>query len=163
MNSGINVGWVVVYLANDLYWLSKARAEVEAVAAKYSTDKTIPLTEQLSKLPLEAWESEFPILDLCLRDSIRLQLPGTMLRKNISGKDIPIGDGTVNPPNTFVAYPLGDIHLDPNVYREPEKWDPSRYLPKRAEDKKKPHGYVGWGSGRHPCRESDIHIFKHHD
>ncbi len=129
----------MVYLANDPYWLSKARAEIEAAGAKYSRDKSLPLTEQLSQLPLEAWESEFPVLELCLRDSIRLQLLGTALRKNVSGKDIPIGDGTVIPPNTFVAYPLGDVHLDPSVYPEPEKWDPSRYLPERAEDKKKPH------------------------
>jgi hypothetical protein len=31
------------------------------------------------------------------------------------------------------------------------KWDPGRYLPDRAEDKKKPFGYVGWGAGKFPC------------
>jgi cytochrome P450 len=30
-------------------------------------------------------------------------------------------------------------------------WDPSRYLPDRAEDKKAPNAFVGWGTGRHPC------------
>jgi hypothetical protein len=29
--------------------------------------------------------------------------------------------------------------------------DPSRYLPERAEDKKTPYAWVGWGAGRHPC------------
>ena len=113
------------------------------------------MVEQLSQLPLEAWESEFPVLDLCLRDSIRLQLLGAALRRNVSGKDIPIDVGDeVIPNGAFVAYHLGDIHLDPTIYKDPEEWDPSRYLPDRAEDKKKPLSWLGWGAGRHPCRES---------
>ncbi|KAJ2967473.1 hypothetical protein NUW58_g10445 [Xylaria curta] len=31
------------------------------------------------------------------------------------------------------------------------KWNPSRYFEENAEDKKAPHAYMGWGSGRHPC------------
>ena len=142
----------MVYLANDPYWLSKARAEVEAVAAKYSTDKKAPLIDQLSQLPIEAWESEFPVVDMCLRDSIRLQLLGTTFRKNIAGRDIPTGNGDeVIPVDAFVTYHIGDVHLDPSVYKDPKKWDPSRYLPERAEDKKKPMAWLGWGLGRHPC------------
>jgi hypothetical protein len=48
---------------------------------------------------------------------------------------------------------MSDLHLDPAVYPEPLKWDPSRYLPDRAEHLKKPNGWLGWGSGRHPCGE----------
>ena len=130
---------------------------MQAAAAKYSTDKTAPLVEQLAQLPVEAWESAFPVLDLCLRDSIRLQMLGTAFRKNVSGKPIPTGHGDeVIPPGAFVTYHLGDIHLDPAVYKEPEKWDPARYLPDRGEDKKKLLSYLGWGVGRHPCREFPI-------
>jgi cytochrome P450 len=91
-----------------------------------------------------------------------LQLLGTAFRKNISGKDLPIGvNDEVIPKDAFVAYALADVHQDPLVYKEPEKWDPARYLPDRAEDKKKPYSYLGWGAGRHPClgmRVSDILI-----
>lgn len=52
---------------------------------------------------------------------------------------------------TYQAYHLADIHNDPSIYRDPDKWDPSRYLPERAEDRKVPYGYLGWGAGRHPC------------
>ena len=69
---------------------------------------------------------------------------GTAFRKNISGKYIPAGVGDeVIPPNAFVAFTLGDVHLDPEVYKDPTKWDPSRYLPERAEDKQKPLAYIG--------------------
>lgn len=44
--------------------------------------------------------------------------------------------------------------MNPKIYEDPYKWDPARYDPGRAEDKKIPHGYIGWGSGRHPCCKS---------
>jgi cytochrome P450 len=89
---------------------------------------------------------------MCLRDSIRLQLLGCAFRKNTSGKNIPTGNGDeVIPPDAIVTYHIADIHLDPAVYKDPTKWDPSRYMPDRAEDKKKQHSFIGWGTGRHPC------------
>ncbi|OAA56524.1 cytochrome P450 6A1 [Niveomyces insectorum RCEF 264] len=41
--------------------------------------------------------------------------------------------------------------MNPDIYPDPERWNPGRYLPDRAEDKKAPLSYVGWGTGRHPC------------
>jgi cytochrome P450 len=155
LNSGINAAWVMCYLATSPEWLARTQEEVRNTAAKYARDPDAPLRYQLDYVPLEAWEAEFPIVDMCLRDSIRLNLLGTAMRRNTSGRVIPTGNGDeVIPPDAFVTYATGDIHLDPEVYREPHKWDPSRYLPERAEDKKKDvHGFVGWGVGRHPCCE----------
>ncbi|RYN46811.1 hypothetical protein AA0114_g8053 [Alternaria tenuissima] len=153
INSGINAGWVICYLATSPKWLAKAKDEICSTAAKYAKDPKAPLRDQLDDVPIEAWEAEFPIIDMCLRDSLRLNLLGTAFRRNISSKGIPTGNGNeVIPPGAFVTYATGDIHLDPDVYTDPHKWDPARYSPERAEDKKKAaHGFVGWGSGRHPC------------
>jgi hypothetical protein len=49
------------------------------------------------------------------------------------------------------VYSVADVHMDETAYRDPLKWDPARYLPDRAEDKKQQHGYIGWGTGLHPC------------
>ncbi|KAF2019854.1 cytochrome P450 6A1 [Aaosphaeria arxii CBS 175.79] len=152
LNSGINAAWVMCYLATSPEWLAKTREEVRRTAAKYATDPSAPLYVQLNDVPLEAWEAEFPLIDMCLRDSIRLNLLGTAFRKNISGKPIPTGHGDeVIPPDAFITYALGDIHYDPNIYPDPHKWDPARHMPDRAEDKKAPHAFLGWGVGRHPC------------
>jgi cytochrome P450 len=154
LNSGINAAWHMCYLATSPEWLAKTLDEVRSVAAKYARDPKAPLRHQLNDVPLEAWEAEFPVVDLCLRDSIRLSLLGTAMRRNISGKALPIGDGDeVIPPGAFVTYATADIHLDPEIYPDPHRWDPARYLPERAEDKKKEdYGWIGWGVGRHPCR-----------
>ncbi|TVY35052.1 Sterol 14-demethylase [Lachnellula occidentalis] len=153
LNSGVNVAWVLSYLAQSPEWLSRVRAEVSAAAAKHSThpDPSAPLIDQLSTLPIEAWESAFPTIDLCLKDSIRLQLLGSAFRKNISSRALNVGNGEVVPPGAFVAYHLGDNHLNPDIFRDPEKWDPSRYEEGREEDKKAPYAWVGWGAARHPC------------
>ncbi|USP78667.1 CypX Cytochrome P450 [Curvularia clavata] len=154
LNSGINAAWVMCYLANSPEWLAKTQEEVRTTAAKYARDPNAPLRCQLDDVPLEAWEGEFPIIDMCLRDSIRLNALGTMLRKNTSRQAIPIGNGKeVIPPGAVVVYATGDVHLDPEVYPNPYEWDPARYTPERAEDKKKQYAFLGWGVGRHPCRK----------
>lgn len=71
------------------------------------------------------WESEFPILDCCPRETIRVAIPGTLFRKNTSEPDIPIGDtGEVIPKGSFVAHLVDEIHLNPEVYPEPLRFDP---------------------------------------
>ncbi|KAF3011131.1 hypothetical protein E8E13_011429 [Curvularia kusanoi] len=152
LNSGINAAWVLCYLATSPEWLAKVRDEVRATAAKHARDPSAPLRHQLNDVPLEAWEADFPMVDLCLKDSIRLNLLGTAFRKNISGRPLPTGNGMeVIPTDAYVTYATADVHQDPSIYSNPEVWDPARYLPGREEDKKSPHAWLGWGVARHPC------------
>ena len=46
---------------------------------------------------------------------------------------------------------FGEHHQNPEFFPDPKLWDPSRYLPERAEENKSPYAFVGWGAGRHPC------------
>lgn len=58
----------------------------------------------LDELSLEDWETEFPLIDVCLREAIRINLTGTIFRTNISGKDLPIpGSGELIPPGSHVV------------------------------------------------------------
>lgn len=67
---------------------------------------------------------------------------------------VPIGsDGQVVPPGAYALYHSGDNHRNPEIYTDPEKWDPARYEKGREEDKAAPYGFTGWGAGRHPCSE----------
>jgi cytochrome P450 len=151
LNSGINAGWVLIYLAKDPHWRSQVWKEVKSVAEKYDKDATKSWPERLRSVPVEAWEAEFPTIDMCLRDSIRLHAPGSMFRRNTSNKAVKLTDDTEIPPGAYAAYAIGEVHLDPQTYPNPLQWDPSRYLPDKAEDQKKKLAYLGWGAGRHPC------------
>ena len=56
------------------------------------------------RLTLEQWETEFNLIDLGLRDSIRLALAGSFFRKNTSGKDIKIDSaGEVIPKDHYAV------------------------------------------------------------
>ena len=135
LNSGINAAWILIYLATNPEWKEKVLQQITETASKYCPDPTASLVDQLVSLPIDAWETGFPLIDLCLRDSIRLQLVGSAFRRNTSGHDVKIGDAII-PNNYYVAYHLADIHHDEDVYPDSERWDPGRYLPDRAEDKK---------------------------
>lgn len=157
LNSGINAAYILCYLACHEEWRARVREEVHSVAEKYAPadlDPATPLKEKLMHVPIEAWEGEFPAIDLALKDTIRMHMPGTAFRKNTSGQDIPIPGskaGEVIPSGAFVAFPVGDMFYNPAIYAAEQDWEPARYLPGRAEDKKQAHAWMGWGAGRHPC------------
>ncbi|KAM5466145.1 putative sterol 14alpha-demethylase [Microsporum ferrugineum] len=127
------------------------RNEIDSVLSKYrSCNET---TEQtLGRLNLEAWESEFPTIDLCLRECIRLHVSGSAFRRNKSNMDVPIGNtGEAVPRDAYIFYLFDEVHLNPDIYPDPNSWDPGRYLTDASKDKEVPLSYLGWGNGRHPC------------
>ncbi|KAH8680564.1 cytochrome P450 [Xylariales sp. PMI_506] len=154
-NTGNQAAWVLCHLAQNREWYNKVKSEVDAVISKQrertgsSNKSTI---EILREFPMETWETEFPAVHMALRESIRLNMAGVSFRLNISSQNVEIaGSDEVIPPNVYAVYDMDDIHLNDSIYSNPTKWDPSRYMPGREEHKKAPHGYLGWGSGLHPC------------
>lgn len=152
VNSGVNSAWLLVYLSTNREWYQRVQAEVDASLRKHRTSPSQTVAEVFASLTIDDWESEFPSVELGLRESIRITMVGTAFRRNVSDGDVPIGDtGEVVPRDAFTLYMPDDAHMDPAVYSNPTKFDPGRYLPDRAEDKKVPLAYLGWGAGRHPC------------
>ncbi|KAG5639777.1 hypothetical protein H0H81_000057 [Sphagnurus paluster] len=149
INTGCGVCWTLLFLSFHKEWKHKVFAEVQAIIVKHTTTSGDPLHKRLATVPLSAWEEEMPTLDLVLRETLRMTLSPTALRRNyndnleIMGTRIPIGD--------FVAYSLADSHMNPDIYTNPTQFDPTRFDPGREEDKKETYAYLGWGGGRHPC------------
>ena len=87
---------------------------MEAVANKYQPDTSVPLAERVAKLPLEAWEQDFPTIEQCLKDSVRVHALGACFRQNISGRDVVLGkSGEVVPDKAFAVstfYALAYLH-----------------------------------------------------
>lgn len=105
LNSGINAAWVLVFLAINPGWMARARSEVITAIERHTTstaDEKTPLLDRLASLPLEAWETDFPVLDWCLRDCIRLTATGATFRQNVSGQDLVVGEEVV-PKDAYVV------------------------------------------------------------
>ncbi|KAK6435358.1 hypothetical protein LTR95_008459 [Oleoguttula sp. CCFEE 5521] len=135
LNSGINAAYILVYLSNNPEWLGRVHDEVNAVASQYNSDTSIPLKTRLAD------------------ESIRLQSAGNAFRKNTSNTAIPLNKkGTeVIPPGAYVTYAVGDLNFNTDIYTDPDHFDPGRFLPDRAEDRRQHYGAMTWGLSRHPC------------
>ena len=141
--------WALVYLSFHDGWKAKAKAEVDALVNKHTTNSSNePLHQRLASIPVSAWDEEMPVLELIIRETIRIIVTGLILRRNLS-EDMKFSGGLVKP-GDFVAYSLADVHLNPEIYSQPYEFDPARFTPGREEDKKGTFSYLAWGAGAFP-------------
>merc|ERR1719199_2188690 len=98
--------------------------------------------------------SEMDHLHCCVKEALRLNPPLIMLMRYAhKAFDVTTKEG-----KTFTV-PKGDIvatsptfaHRLEHVFKDPLKFDPTRYNEGREEDKKMPFSYIGFGGGRHGC------------
>jgi cytochrome P450 len=138
----ISASWLVTYLGCHPNWRHEARAEVKKLIASYSLEtgsERNPSSTPLSSIPLSAWENETPVLDMLVREAVRLSQAFVSFRLNV-GPEMYI-DGKVIPRGALVAYPAASVHLDPVLYPDPWKFDPARPQPKGNLT------YLGFGGG----------------
>jgi sterol 14-demethylase len=149
INSGINAAAVMSHLACSPEWQWRVGQEVREVAGRYAKDGNAPLRDQLRDVRFEAFDSEFPETYMCLHETIRLHGNMVQFRRNVGNRAVPLRADEVIPPGAFAAYHTGDVHMHPDIYPNPELWDPSPHS--LATTAAQP--FVGWGQGRHPCSE----------
>ncbi|KAG9124093.1 hypothetical protein FRC07_012865 [Ceratobasidium sp. 392] len=148
-NSGLVAAWLFIFLDQVPEWRVKVTRELRSLLDKYApfSGNYGSAAERFADIPFEAWENELPVLDMCLRETIRLIISLTALRR-VTGGDVNI-DGKTIPNGTFVVYSLGDTHQDPDIFPEPDRFNPARFT--EGQDKSQAYAFLGWGVGRHPC------------
>lgn len=156
-STGNTASWLITYLGCHPKWRDAARAEVENLLLSHTLMTTSACNSPpprddaddtsssaaLSSIPLAAWENETPVMDMLIRETLRIAQPHTAMRRNI-GPETYI-DGKVIPTGTLVVYPFSNVHLNSALYPDPWKFDPTR--PQLQAD----FAYVGWGGGRVTC------------
>lgn len=141
-----SVSWLMIFLGADPLWKEQITSEIRTLVAKYTDAlSALPLHKRLAAIPLSAWDDELPSIDLAIRETLRLTMAGTFLRRNV-GKDVPVGDGVLRN-GDFLAYLMTDAHGNPEVYTDPLRFDPGRFSAEREEDKKAYASFLGWGAG----------------
>ena len=141
---------MLIDLAIHAEWREKCKKEIQHLLSRYldSSFSSATLHEKLAAVPVSAWEDELPILEACIRESQRISFVNIALRRNLHG-EVKIWKQVVER-GDFLAYSLADVHLNPEYYPEPYKYDPGRWLrPDPVPDTT--HPFLGWGAGRHPC------------
>lgn len=91
---------------------------------------------------------EIPVTEGCVKETLRLHPPLFMLLR-VALQDWEY-DGYVVPKGTNLVVSPTVTHRIPELFREPDRFDPDRYLAGREEDKR-PFAFQAFGGGSHKC------------
>jgi sterol 14-demethylase len=127
--------WTLVDLIQHPDWLGEVRAEAEEVIG----DAGPRDMEQAKRLKKMEWT---------VKESERLHPVAYMLLR-AAKEELTLGGYHV-PKGAMVATSPWFSHRLPEVFSEPQKYDPRRFSPERAEDKQ-PYSLSGFGGSTHRC------------
>ena len=115
--------WALLELLRHPEWMTRVTAELQALR-------------------------EIPQLENCFKETLRLHPPLILLMRKVA-QPFAYKDWTV-PVGKNVGVSIAVSNRDPSVFRDPDRFDPTRYEPGRAEDQ---HifAWVPFGAGRHRC------------
>lgn len=88
-------------------------------------------------------------LERAIKEAERLQPPLIVLMRSVlrplrvNGFELPAGSLAVASPAVS--------HRLPNLYADPDRYDPDRFAEGREEDRKAPYSLIGFGGGKHRC------------
>lgn len=131
-----HASWALVQLLEHPDYLAQVMDELQAKLG----EKPAPVREDLPGLEHLAWalketERTRPVAQLLIRT---VQQPF-----DLNGFHIPAGWAV------FISPAVS--HRLPQVFDQPERWDPLRFAPGREEDRRTPFALVGFGGGPHKC------------
>jgi sterol 14alpha-demethylase len=137
--------WALVLLLQHPAWLEAVVDEAEAVLGPAAA---APGPDALRALVRLEW---------AIKESERLRPVTSMLMRHarrgyeLDGYHVPAGWLTV------VCPPVA--HRLPDVFVDPDRYDPGRFAPERAEDRRHPFALITFGGGAHGC--PGVHFARH--
>lgn len=128
--------WTLVQMLQNREYLALARAEVDA-----QLPPGAPIDNQaLNRLEHVWW---------AVQETTRMH-PSADLLMRIANEDIEFGDYRV-PAGWLVFTAAGTAHRRPDLFAEPDRYDPLRFAPGRTEDRQHRFAMIGFGGGLHKC------------
>ena len=143
--SAVLATWTGLELHREIPYLDRVRDEMREV---YDEEGV------LSYAGLKRQE----VLENAVRECERLHPPLIILiRKAL--RPMTYGDYTVPAGSLAVVAPALS-HLLPNVFADPEKFNPDRFAPPASEEKQHPYTLIGFGGGKHRCMGKNFAILQ---
>ncbi|EKG20098.1 Cytochrome P450 [Macrophomina phaseolina MS6] len=97
-------------------------------------------------------------LDSFMKESQRYNPPGLTTFMRSCLRDITLSDGTFLPKGTVIQIDSAQRYFDPEIFPNPDTFDPLRFYHLREAGDKNSHqfatsnsDYLHWGQGRHAC------------
>ncbi|HEX3588197.1 MAG TPA: cytochrome P450 [Pseudonocardiaceae bacterium] len=132
--STITISTVMQYLGQFPQWRERCRAESHGLGTRY------PSVTQLGELAT---------LDMVIKECQRLVSPvPSLARATVKDTDVL---GHFIPAGSPVSVTPHFSHHMPEVWPDPERFDPGRFAPDRREDKVHRYAWEPFGGGAHKC------------
>lgn len=136
--------WVLLELLKQPALLRQVRDELDGI---YGDDGEVTFQSL----------RQIPVLESVVKEVLRLHPPLIVLMREVS-QDLEVG-GFVIPKGQMVWASPPVTHRIASLFPEPQRFDPTRYSPERAEDKNL-NAYQPFGGGRHKCSGNAFAIFQ---
>lgn len=108
------------------------------------------LSEQNGELNYDALV-KMDLLHSCMKETLRMHPPLIFLMRKVLQTRSVLGGRFEIPKDDYMVASPSIAGMLPNVFAEPTKWDPDRFMPPREEDKVAPYSFLSFGAGRHGC------------
>lgn len=115
-------------------WQQRARAESDAIPRDHLT------WEDLDRLPT---------LDLLQQEALRYVAPVLIMMRSAVRDTAILGHHV--PEGTYVMVSPFVTHRDPEVWDDPDRFDPTRFAPGGEASDKHPYAWIPFGGGVHKC------------
>ena len=134
--SGITFAWTGILLNQNPQWIERLRSEQDRVLGS-RTDLQL---EDLRAMTELEW---------VVKEALRLYPPIIMvMRRMLEGFDF---GGYHVPEGSMVMASPAIAHRIPEVFPNPNRFEPDRFGPGREEDRKHAAAWISFGGGRHRC------------
>ncbi|XP_070169058.1 cytochrome P450 4C1-like [Polyergus mexicanus] len=134
--TAVAITWTLFLLGNNLEHQEKVHEELEEV---FKDSKTPASVKELSQLKY---------LERVIKETLRL-FPSVPLITRKLAEDVKIDDYTL-PKDTTVMLEIALTHLNPEVWSDPNKFDPDRFLPDNSKTRN-PYAYIPFSAGPRNC------------
>nr|XP_022908163.1 cytochrome P450 4C1-like [Onthophagus taurus] len=93
--------------------------------------------------------SQMKYLERVIKESLRLY-PSVPMIGRCTSEDMVTSTGCKIPKDVIVMVRIYDIHRNPEIYPDPEKFDPDRFLPENSKGRH-PFAYIPFSAGPRNC------------
>lgn len=102
--------------------------------------------------------NELKYLDRCIKESLRLY-PSVSFISRVLDDDIVTSQDMFIPKGTIANIHIYDLHRNPTVFPDPDKFDPDRFLPENTQTRH-PFAYIPFSAGPRNCIGKLLLFFK---
>ncbi|KAL3280069.1 hypothetical protein HHI36_017576 [Cryptolaemus montrouzieri] len=131
------LGFCLMLLANNPDIQEQVSQEIESVLGP---ERRKPNYNDLQKMDL---------LERCIKESLRLY-PSVHFISRHCEEDVQLNSGLLIPKDAYMHIHIIDIHRNPDIYPNPERFDPDRFLPENCQNRH-PYAYIPFSAGPRNC------------